>query len=156
MQRFEVGAYTIEVDVQATRALYAARTQGGTDQCTCTYCKNFTASREHAYPTPFRQLLERLGIDYQKEEETWHSPAGNDGPRHFYSGGFDFIGSVELGEGKPLEKKALGWFTYWLENGAFYPWGDKAAQELKLAPVAHVGFTVRLPWILPQVAEPIE
>ena len=156
IQRFEDGAYAVNVDIEATRALYAARAEGGTDECTCTYCKNFAASRERAYPAPFRQLLELLGIDYKKEEETWHTPAGSDGPRHFYAGGFDFIGSVELPEGKPPENKAHGWLTYWFGNSALYPWGEKAAKELKLGPVAHVGFTVRLPWILSQAPEPSE
>lgn len=65
--KIEFNHWNIEVDVEATRAAYAAIAKGDSEECGCCMCRNFVAQRDRAYPPEVLQLFERLGIDPGKE-----------------------------------------------------------------------------------------
>ncbi len=84
----------INVDVDATRAMYE-RIESGGDQgrCACEPCQYFAAHLSEAFPADFLSLLERLGIDKTKGNETWWLDDLAPGWR-YYHGSFDFVGTV--------------------------------------------------------------
>lgn len=91
-----VGRWTLRVDVEATRAAYAAVPAGGTDRCRCEQCVNFERARERAYPPELRALLEELGVDWRKEAEACHLTRLRPG-WHLYNGWFHVVAVIESG-----------------------------------------------------------
>jgi hypothetical protein len=94
-----LGDQIIRYDREATAAIYETLPGGWADSCKCVGCRNLMAQRDVIYPKPFRELLERLGIDPNKESE-----AVADGPLenglHHSGGWFFFVGEmVTSGEG---------------------------------------------------------
>ncbi len=98
-----LGKWTVSVDVEATRAIYANE-KAGADVCVCGMCKSYGSVRAVAIPARGRAMLEVLGIDPSKEEEiVWGYPA-EDGYR-FFEGWFHFVGEVVSG-GPAFNEKA--------------------------------------------------
>jgi hypothetical protein len=59
----------------------------------CAGCRNPMAQRDVAYPAAFRELLDRLGIDPNKEgEAVAYGPLENG--LHHYGGWFFFVGDL--------------------------------------------------------------
>ena len=91
MTEMRVGDQTIRYDRAATAAIYANLKGGWAEDCRCVGCRNLMAQRDVIYPPAFRELLDRLGIDPNKEGE-----AVADGPLknglHHYGGWFFFVG----------------------------------------------------------------
>jgi hypothetical protein len=54
------------VDRIATDAAYARAERGGSDECTCSGCRNFVAVRDKVYPSTFGTFLKFLGMDSRK------------------------------------------------------------------------------------------
>jgi hypothetical protein len=93
MTEMTVGDQTVRYDPEATAAIYARLRSGWAEDCGCVGCRNLLAQRDEVYPTPLRELLQRLGIDPNKESE-----AVADGPLenglHHYGGWFFFVGEM--------------------------------------------------------------
>jgi len=93
MTEMTVGAQTVRYDPEATAAIYATLRNGWAEDCGCVGCRNLLAQRDEVYPAAFRELLQRLGIDSNKESE-----AVADGPLenglHHYGGWFFFVGEM--------------------------------------------------------------
>lgn len=66
MDQFEVGPWRVEADPESTRQAY---TVSDPLHCDCSHCTNFWAVRADVYPAEFLQLLDRLGVDSQAEDE---------------------------------------------------------------------------------------
>jgi hypothetical protein len=132
------------VDVEATRTMYAMIARGESDDCSCGYCAYFAAHRNEAYPDAFRVLLDRLGIDFRKENEPWSFDTEN---WCLFNGSFDFVGTVESDTHRSSEpcKPNDPPFAYGLASGAGYPWAQKRAIELGFAPIVHIWFQTWLP-----------
>ena len=100
----EIGPWTVEVDVEATRSELYAEAVSGCAECGCRDCRNFIAARDRIYAAPVRQLLASMGIAGDKELEAY--PLGPDivsGGIH-YGGWFPFIGLVTGGPQRRVER----------------------------------------------------
>ncbi len=81
---------------------------------------------------------------WKKKMRSWghHTPIFHSSYTKAASISLDQVERIPYGQWDPSE------FDYRWQNGAQYPWGEVVAQELGLAPVAHVIFLQRLPWVL--------
>jgi hypothetical protein len=123
------GPYRVEFDREATVRAYAAMGCGGAEKCTCEGCQNFARHRPIPYPLEFLGLLERLGIDSNREIEPYELGPNNDHAID-YAGWFYFYGTAE-GQGQ-LE---IGPFTYFFQPGPAY-----AVKEFDSSPICRVEF----------------
>ena len=91
MQVFEVGAWTLRVGDDATKAAYARISGPHTAGCTVISCANFAANRENAFPVDAQNELEQLGVDWRKEVYVSHT-GGVHESRYHYVGFFLLLG----------------------------------------------------------------
>jgi hypothetical protein len=93
MTEMNFGDQTVRHDREATAAIYASLNGGWAEDRLCVGCRNLMVQRDKVYPSAFRELLGRLGIDPNKEGE-----AVADGPLknglHHYGGWFFFVGEM--------------------------------------------------------------
>jgi hypothetical protein len=145
-ERLELDGYVIEHDPVETRAVYETIARGASEDCACDSCKNFAMTRESIYPLEFRDLLERLGIDWRKEEEPCAAWPSEDTPhRARYVAYFPFRGRIVTeervpeGYGDPARA-----FSFSMNNGTPYPWTLARWGE----PLAFIDFYANAPWVL--------
>ncbi|HXA52060.1 MAG TPA: hypothetical protein VNV86_17205, partial [Candidatus Acidoferrum sp.] len=69
MMEMRIDDQTFRYDPEATAAIYARLRTGWAEDCGCVGCRNLLAQRDQVYPSAFRELLQRLGIDPNKEAE---------------------------------------------------------------------------------------
>jgi len=93
MVELQVGDQTIRYDRQATAQIYATTTTGWAERCGCAGCRNYVVQRDEIYPPVFRELLDRLGIDPNKEAEVVLDGPLESGLCH-YGGWFFFVGEM--------------------------------------------------------------
>jgi hypothetical protein len=139
MEQLQIGDQVVRFDRQRTQAGYAALRCGSTDECDCASCRNFAAQRESAFPMPFRDLLQTLGIDIAKEGELYDSGPADDSV--MYEGWFYFAGAV-IQSGERLT--AAG------ENFHYFFRDASPSNTLAMfgAEIATVEFQTTLPWRL--------
>ncbi len=89
----QVGDQTIRYDREATAQIYATTTTGWAERCGCVGCRNYLVQRDEIYPPVFRELLDRLGIDPNKEAEVVLDGPLESGLCH-YGGWFFFVGEM--------------------------------------------------------------
>lgn len=101
------------------------------------------AQRNVVYPAPFRDLLDRLGIDPNKEGE-----AVADGPSknglHQYGGWFFFVGKMVTAGERLSQVTDAPYFGYYFTRGGLCPLVFRSGPSLGVEFVAH------LKWILPE------
>ena len=136
----QFGDQTIRYDREATAAIYSMK-NGWAADCGCVGCRNLVAQRDVVYPAPFRELLNQLGIDSNKESE-----AVADGPLenglHHYGGWFFFVGEVVTGgEGVSCARESP-LFNYCFTSGGPCP------KEFRAGPRLAVYFEAHIKWIL--------
>ena len=138
MTEVHISDQLVRFDHDATVSVYSQISQGEADCCPCSGCRNFRLLRNTAYPDTFRAVLSTLGIDPNKECEAVHY--GPKAGRHFYGGGFHFVGElVETGERLvQLDNE----FQYFVRRSSGRP------PAVFGQTVAAVEFTVLLPWVL--------
>jgi hypothetical protein len=141
MTDITVGDQTIRYDPGATAAIYASLRNGWAQDCGCVGCRNLLAQRDEVYPTEFRELLQRLGIDPNKESE-----AVADGPLenglHHYGGWFYFVGEmVAAGESMSIIRESP-YFGY------FFTRVGPCPKQFRNGPRLAVGFEAHFRWIL--------
>jgi hypothetical protein len=135
-----IGDQLIRFDRSCTEAQYKTIETRDAEKCGCSHCRNFIAQRTTAYPTSFRDLLDRLGIDASKEGEVygcWPTPSG----KRLYGGWFFFCGELlEAGEQR-VESDGI---AYWVRGPGKMP-----------APGRHFGgeplaleFQTEISWVL--------
>jgi hypothetical protein len=141
MTEMTVGDQTIRYDPEATAAIYAKLRNGWAEDCGCVGCRNLLVQRDEVYPTAFRQLLKRLGIDPNKEAE-----AVADGPLenglHHYGGWFFFIGEMATTGDASLISESP-YFGYFFTRG-----GGPCPKEFRDGPTLGVGFEAHFKWVL--------
>jgi hypothetical protein len=106
------GEWEFTCDVEATAGAYARAEAGGSDLCTCIWCRNFRLVRDRVYPVQFVEFLKTIGIDPHKDAEVYHNGEIEPG-RHFYAGWFHFVGSLERTGDFPMVAMGPG-FRAWL------------------------------------------
>jgi hypothetical protein len=137
----QIGDQTIRYDSEATAAIYAARAHGYAEKCGCVFCRNFAAQRERVYPAPFRALLEQLGIDPAKEDESVAYGPLKDGC-HFWGGWFYCVAEMVVwGEGICEPPDAHEFQFFFTTTG---PW----AKEFPGRPLLGIEFMAHVEWVL--------
>ena len=139
MQEIHLGDQIIHYDPERTRAAYAAIDSGSPERCGCQFCRNFMVQRKLVYPEPFRQLLDRLGIDAAKEGDVFEE--GPSGVLVVYGGWFYLAGEiVEAGERLTESGAGLDYFFRASHRPiALADFGDE---------VLALEFSTKLPWVL--------
>jgi hypothetical protein len=69
MTEMTIDDQTFRYEPEATAAIYARLRAGWAEDCGCVGCRNLLAQRDDVYPSAFRELLQQLGIDPNKEAE---------------------------------------------------------------------------------------
>ncbi len=134
MTDLRIGDQLIRCDRDATVAAYLQVPHGQANDCPCSGCRNFALLREKIYPTEFRNLLDTIGIDGNKEGEAVHyGPV--EGSLHFYGGWFYFVGEI-----------AFQYFCSWIFPRPPAIFGSQ---------VASLEFATRLPWVLDTPYDPV-
>jgi len=140
MIEIRVGGQTVRCDRDRTAAIYASL-RGWAEGCGCVGCRNLSAQRDVVYPASFRELLDQLGIDPNKEAEAVADGPLQNGLYH-YGGWFFFVGEmVAAGEGL-LDAGDSAHFKYWFSRVGPCP------KEFRSGPSLCIEFEARVKWIL--------
>jgi hypothetical protein len=131
--------WTFDSDVDLTRAGYETITAGGAETCDCVGCRNFLAQRDSVFPAEVLQLFLKLGVDYKRDAEIYHT-ARLEPSLHLYGGWFHFVGTILK---QPIGPATLDEFTI-----DFIPNNALAAKVFENQPLVRIEITVKLPWVL--------
>ena len=140
MEQMHRGDQIIYYDKQRTIEAYASLRMGACEECGCTYCRNFAAQRDKAYPDDFRLILGSLGIDFTKEGEVYE--CGPEDDLSLYGGWFYFAGQL-IQAGERLTGASSG-FQYYFVDAKRLP---KPPASFG-ANVAAIEFYTKIPWVL--------
>jgi hypothetical protein len=140
MDRMQLGDQIILYDQEQTLKAYSALKCGDAERCGCSYCLNFAAQRTTVYPEDFRQLLNQLGIDPEKEGEVYE--CGPEGPLRVYGGWLYFVGEL-VQEGERMTDATTG-FQFWIADAKGLPHPAVDFGKNVLA----VEFITKLPWVI--------
>lgn len=105
VQRIQVGPWELDVDLAATRELYAQISNGAED-CSCDHCQDWARERSKTLSPPIREFLATLGIDWRREAEVFEGD-----PRrasHTCAGWFHIVGRIVSGPREEIRKHFLG------------------------------------------------
>ena len=141
MEQLQSGDQTVRFDRERTSKAYLSIAQGDAERCGCASCLNFAAQRNSAYPESFRSLLDRLGIDPNREGEAYE--CGPEGDLFLYGGWFYCAGEITV-VGERLTEDPVTGFRYWFTDARRLPKPPVDFGENVIA----VEFTTRIPWII--------
>ncbi len=151
--------WEFNVDKTATLIGYQHAKAGSANYCTCTMCENFATYRHDIYPDVIKKLFEDLGIDYEKEAETYHIMKLDNG-LHYYGAWFHFIGQIVKGKAAKISTannsynldlfNITDYFNIGFHRDYSLSFFDKEKYEL-----VQVEFTVSIPWIIDKAKEPV-
>lgn len=145
MIEMQVGKQIIRHDREATAAIYASLKGGWIDNCGCAGCRNLMAQKDAIYPPAFREMIERLGIDCNKEGE-----AVPDGPLenglHYYGGWFCFVGEMVTAGDEIWQVRDSPYFGYFFTRGGPCPEAFRGVPHLGIEFVAHLKWILNEPW----------
>lgn len=110
METLELRGWHIEYDRASTVAAYALAPACGCEQCGCDPCRNWAATRGRLLPEEFRELLDELGIPFDREAEVYHNCRLDSG-LHSYGAWYHFVGRVLYGEREGLPHVPFGSFS---------------------------------------------
>jgi hypothetical protein len=140
------GEWEFICDREATVAAYALAVEGGSDTCTCIWCRNFRVVRDRVYPTAFVEFLGSLGIDPRKDGEIYHNGEIEPG-KHHYGGWFHFVGSLKKTGDFPMVEMEPR-FKVWLS-------GKSAPELTSLKGLSLVQVEIQaeaVPWVLDEAS----
>ncbi|MDQ3635871.1 MAG: hypothetical protein ACR2MD_18285 [Aridibacter sp.] len=139
MKEIIIKDWILECDVDATKNAYQEIKIGSAEGCGCIYCNNFTALRDELFQGEILELLEKLGIDYKKDAETYEATL--DKNKHLYGLWFHSIGRI-IKEGNPI-KFENGLIVYFLEQTSlrYDIFADKKLIQVEIENAV-------LPWVL--------
>ena len=95
MNSYNLGNWTIDIDVEATRKFYQ-RFYAISDGCGCSYCINYVKACE-SYSKDIKDFFSDLGIIPTKEAEVYSCGEIENG-RILYSGFYHIVGRIINGE----------------------------------------------------------
>jgi len=145
MTEMQVGDQTIRYDRAATAAIYASLKGGWAEDCLCVGCRNLMAQRDVIYPYAFRELLDRLGIDPNKEGEVVADGPLKNGLHH-YGGWFFFVGEMVTAGAEIPHLSDSPYFGYFFTRGGPCPKEFRGGPHLSLEFVAHLKWILNEPW----------
>jgi hypothetical protein len=139
VEEIRLGDQCVRYDWDATVVAYRGLPFGDADRCGCIYCRNFASQRASVYPQDFRTLLDKLGIDPNKEGEVYDCAGAGERKVRPTGGWFYFVGElVESGE----RLIQAGAFQYWFQPS--FPRAPACFGEC----VAAIEFAVEVAWVL--------
>src|ERR1051326_776215 len=144
MEQIQMGDQTIRFDRERTLEAYSSMQKGDAERCGCADCLNFAAQRKAAYPEDFRALLDRLGIDAEKEGEVYECGPEEENGRLVYGGWFYFAGEIVVA-GERLITDPSG-FQYWFREVKRLPDPQANFGEKVIA----IEFVTRIPRVISQ------
>lgn len=100
MKEIKIKGWRLLIDPDRTRQVLQ-NIKSDAETCGCSYCRNFIASREQAYPGDFLNVLQRLGIDLKKDVQTSHI-VRLENELHQYQVDYCFIGKILEGVDKNI------------------------------------------------------
>ena len=148
--------WDFQVDKRETEATYEYNVTSGAESCGCDNCMNFASQRSNIYPTEIKELLNNLGIDWNKEIEVSHYARTENG-QHHYGGWFHFKGNFE---GKNCEVPLpSGGFTFDLtpiaDNFSIgFRWDNSLTAFSGTDKLVQIEFECKIPWVLDSKPEP--
>jgi hypothetical protein len=156
MQVFEVGSWTLNVDVNATIASYARMTGAHSDGCNLVSCANFVANRDNTFPEAAKRELEDLGVPWRKEVYVNHTGGVAEGLYH-YEGFFMLVGQL-LEEGPQVAKtrRTYHWIHGQVPSADYahsfgtmrsVPYFATPAFDTHV-PLLRCHFTTSIPWVI--------
>ncbi len=145
MTELRIGDQTIRFDRDRTAAVYESLEHGFADECDCLFCKNFVAQRHLVYPESFRALLAKLGLDPNKEGESFESGRVEDGC-HLYGGWFYFVGEIVTAGERTCSVPGSHHFQFFFT-------AHPSAAAFRDEPVLALEFEAHLKWVLAESAE---
>ena len=141
MAEMKTGDQTIRYDREATVAIYAKLKNGWAEDCGCVGCRNLMVQRAEVYPPAFTELLDRLGVDPDKEgESVAYGPLDNG--LHYYGGWFFFVGEMVTAGESIMCASECPYFGYFFARAGFRP------KEFRGGPSLGVEFVAHFKWIL--------
>jgi len=144
MVELDIFPWRIYCDEVATREIYEQIEKGGSDECTCCFCRNFRKVRDKVFPDEVLKVFEKLGIDYRKDSEFSQTHRTKTGLQH-YMGSFHFVGRVEcIDEDESGLRSINDNFSWAFENDKGTP-HDKAFNGQQLG---EIWITMNVPWII--------
>jgi hypothetical protein len=142
------GNWRFTVDRNATVVAYSRAPRGGSEDCSCSGCRNFVAARDRIYPPEFLALLDSLGIDRRKDGEVYQMTRRAPGC-HDYGGWFHFVGMLENTEDFPGVAMSDHFMARLRTNSA----PELAA--LRGLPLVELEFhSTNVPWVLSEQEPP--
>ena len=118
--------WTIEYDKTATQSLYDSIPIGSAEECLCADCVHFAKNRTKAFPLPFLEFLQTVGVDPQKEAEIYTLHDFNGDAVKSYQGWFHLIGNILTDSGKEVKIGKNGFYAILLAKRDLIPekWRD--------------------------------
>lgn len=163
MEAVKFRRWTVYADVIATREAFSLVQKGGSEECSCAYCRNFLAIRHQVYPAEILALFEQLGVDSRKEVEVEYLTRLDSG-LHLYNGWLHLVGhlssdfDLKMSSGGDATSTV---YTVDLEQVSEhfkigFIKGDSLAHfSFQDKSLIQIEFIVELPWILKNENEPV-
>lgn len=147
--------WELDVDREATRQAYADTEVFWAEYCGCTHCRNFKAARGGVCAEEVRVLLDRLGIDAEKELKAVPDRR-IDTKTYFHSGRFHFIGAIRSGPDYPRPGDEEGLVgdpegTEFLDENfrmGFTTRVTRVTKPFRGKPVVRLEFGAMVPWVI--------
>ena len=86
----KLGKVVVEVDAEQTRRIYKNIKNGGSEECSCAYCRNYRALLPSPLPSEVMTFLVQCGIDPGKDAEVYEMGETDSG-NYCYGGEYYFI-----------------------------------------------------------------
>jgi hypothetical protein len=148
LDTLDLPGWRIEFDRVATAAAFLLAPLKGPASCSCDPCCNWVSTRERLLPPELRELLDRLGIPFDREVEVYHN-ARLDSGLHSYGAWYHFFGRIMFGENESSPHLNFGKFEVWF--------GSKPAllpAAFAGHPVVRLDVSADVPWLseIPETA----
>jgi hypothetical protein len=149
----------MEADPEATRRAYRGVATGDADTCGCPECRNYVVARPEAFGPAVRDFLDRLGIDWSREERISHRRAQAEASI-LSTGRFHFVGRLLAGADCWTEVPVADPRVKWsFERQPLHPIDDRTSVGLSSRrfgvpetfakqPVVRLDFDTVVPWRL--------
>ncbi|RDX35749.1 hypothetical protein DZA50_06100 [Kangiella sp. HD9-110m-PIT-SAG07] len=89
----EIGGYILELDKEATEKVYKKIRLGGSQECSCDYCKNYIEAIDSIFPEEITIFFDVAGIDKNKDAEVYELCEESPGIHH-YGGEYYLLAKV--------------------------------------------------------------
>jgi len=140
MTNFNFHNIELTVDKALTKATYDKAINKGVSGCKCVNCLNFATNIDNVFPAEVLSLFLKLGIDYKKYVEVWHSVSSNKN-QHIYEGWFNFKGNFIENEKNDVIQITEN-FKMWFSHNIMFSFFDNEED------LVQIWFVVNTDWLI--------